>query len=420
MKYKFDIDVFGTGKLTKAMKSMSDTNEQFGMLDDHLKNTRKSLGVLSDFKTIRFLDDMEDKFVSITKQTKLLNDIGGFKGLVVSKFQEMGQIFSSLGNKGTLGSLKSIGLVFKSWVLPIALVTAAIYTLKKMWDWNVGNMQGQWTQFTTSLTNMWNKFEVQFMKFLYSYGPMFEKIIAGFLIVLKGAVWLFLGFIKVLIKFKYLVILLTSVWAAYKVQQLAVLAYTKMQAFWTGVLATKEKIATAAQFLHATALKALAVGQALYSTSLAPAIASTWAFATALWATGIPEIVLGVAALAAGFVWLYKKTDILQRSWKGWTMVGHALIKVFGTIWKVLKKVFYFAWENSPLGLALKGISKAVSWFEDDNSKAAVTGAKTGANTSNNTNNNNVTIHTTNLTDGVLGAVKAAFLPAVSAAGRVN
>lgn len=69
-----------------------------------------------------------------------------------------------------------------------------------------------------------------------------------------------------------------------------------------------QKIATyaliAAQWLYNGALKAMKMAQLLYTGSLVPAIAATWAFTTALLANPITWIVIGIMALIAGIVLL--------------------------------------------------------------------------------------------------------------------
>ncbi|MBK5274602.1 MAG: phage tail tape measure protein [Desulfuromonadales bacterium] len=59
-------------------------------------------------------------------------------------------------------------------------------------------------------------------------------------------------------------------------------------------------------------IPAVITGMGLISGAFATATAGAWGFVTALWATGIPQIIIGIVALGAGLAWLYMKFETVQ------------------------------------------------------------------------------------------------------------
>jgi len=81
----------------------------------------------------------------------------------------------------------------------------------------------------------------------------------------------------------------------------------------------------------------------LYNAAMAPAIAATWAFAAALWATGIPEIVLAISALVAVVVLIVKKWNTWGAAlavFTGPLGMVISLIQSFRRNWEMVKKAF--------------------------------------------------------------------------------
>jgi TP901 family phage tail tape measure protein len=70
------------------------------------------------------------------------------------------------------------------------------------------------------------------------------------------------------------------------------------------------------------ATKSMAIGTWLLSGGLVTATTATWAFAAALWATGIPEIVIAIAALGVGIFMLIKHFDKVKAfALKAWDAI---------------------------------------------------------------------------------------------------
>lgn len=117
-------------------------------------------------------------------------------------------------------------------------------------------------------------------------------------------------------------------------------------------------------------MKAYAIAQGLitaatwlYNTAMAPAITATWAFATALWATGIPEIILAVVALVASIYLLIKN----------WDKVSEAVINFGQAAWGWIRKAggAVLSFLLAPLQLVLSLIAKltGAKWAVDLSTK---------------------------------------------------
>jgi TP901 family phage tail tape measure protein len=87
-----------------------------------------------------------------------------------------------------------------------------------------------------------------------------------------------------------------------------------VQAALIGSCSIAMKGNTVAIWVMNAATKAMAIGNAILSTSFIGVTAATWAFVAALWATGIPAIVIGIAALGVGIYMLVKHFDVVKKA----------------------------------------------------------------------------------------------------------
>ena len=89
---------------------------------------------------------------------------------------------------------------------------------------------------------------------------------------------------------------------------------------------------------------ALGVGLSAYSAAQTVATAVTWLFSAALWSTGIPEVVLAVAALTAGIIALAKHfggfSNAVSGSWQIIKAFGKGVGGVFFGIGEMIAGIF--------------------------------------------------------------------------------
>lgn len=98
----------------------------------------------------------------------------------------------------------------------------------------------------------------------------------------------------------------------------------------------------------------------LLTAGIGAAAASAWTFAAALWATGIPEIVLAIAALIAGVVLVYRNFDKLNSILPG---LGDGLLMMLGPIGWIAELIKN--WDNLP-GIFTRmgeGIRTVYNWL---------------------------------------------------------
>jgi TP901 family phage tail tape measure protein len=87
-----------------------------------------------------------------------------------------------------------------------------------------------------------------------------------------------------------------------------------VQAALLGSCSIAMKGNTVAIWVMNAATKAMAIGNAILNASFIGVTAAVWGFVTALWATGIPAIVLGVVALGVGIYMLVKHFDVVKKA----------------------------------------------------------------------------------------------------------
>ncbi len=107
--------------------------------------------------------------------------------------------------------------------------------------------------------------------------------------------------------------------------------------------------------------------EGIYTTAKTIGTAAQWAWNAAADANPIGLIIIGVAALVAGIVWLATKTTFFQDLWSStWsaitsftTVAGAAIGGVFSGIWSYIKTVF--GW--SPIGLIVNNWGAIIGFF---------------------------------------------------------
>ena len=93
-----------------------------------------------------------------------------------------------------------------SILIPIAAIAAAVFTLKKVWDTNIGGMQTSFNRIFGRIMGLWSKFNVQFINFLQGFDGMFrnvfknvEGLFNSIIPVVSGLVNIFFDLLKVFI-----------------------------------------------------------------------------------------------------------------------------------------------------------------------------------------------------------------------------
>lgn len=129
-----------------------------------------------------------------------------------------------------------------------------------------------------------------------------------------------------------------------------------IQAALLGSASIAMKGNTVAIWVMNAATKAMAIGNAILTTSFMGVIAATWAFTSALLANPITWVVIGIAALIAGIVLLAKNWDIvtaaLGRFWNSTKEVFSKVSEAFNTFYGYLK--------NSPIQAFLLPLTIAI------------------------------------------------------------
>jgi len=104
---------------------------------------------------------------------------GGMKGM----FKNLGGVVKILG-----ASLQSLGASILAIGAPIAIIVAAVFTLKRMWENNVGDMQKYFFKMVGALKDVWGKFSVTFNQALRKLSPLFKILFAAVFMPLTNAI----------------------------------------------------------------------------------------------------------------------------------------------------------------------------------------------------------------------------------------
>jgi TP901 family phage tail tape measure protein len=161
---------------------------------------------------------------------------------------------------------------------------------------------------------------------------------------------------------------MAAVWVASKIQ--AGISAAAVAATW---VASSARVAAGliAQAAAHVATRAIVIAGAI---ATGVATAAQWLFNAALSANPIGLMVVAIAALVAGLVWFFTKTETGQKLWKTFTEVlsaGWDAIKgafsagwdavsgFLGNVWDLVKKV----WGYSPLGLIVTNWTAILDFF---------------------------------------------------------
>ncbi len=161
--------------------------------------------------------------------------------------------------------------------------------------------------------------------------------------------------------------------AVAKVQAAFMTAWTVATKVW----AAATKVAAAAQWLFNAAMDASAVAKRaafmlawtiatkIWAAATKVGAAAQWLFNAAMDANPITLIIIGIAALAAGIVWLATKTTFFQTIWRG-------LKEAFNFVWSWIKGHWplLLAILTGPVGLAVLAIVK--NWDTIKSASAAL------------------------------------------------
>ena len=100
------------------------------------------------------------------------------------------------GSLSVMASITGIGVSLSAILLPLAAIGAAAFTLKKMWDLNIGGMQTKFMQLFGSLKTAWGKFNAVFARSLQKLSPLFNVVLSPIFAQLKFLFAVFEGVFK--------------------------------------------------------------------------------------------------------------------------------------------------------------------------------------------------------------------------------
>ena len=281
---------------------------------------------------------------------------------------------------------------------PLIAIAAATYVLSRVWKENIGGIQTKWIEFMGRLKNTWARFDITVRKFLRQIGPLFNIVFSAIFEMLEG---LFNGFIvttKVFIGIfgPFLKLISNFISILNKDGQ-------KSLGIWKAI-GSVIGITIAALTGFFIIGKIITMVSMLYKGFLL--------VNAAIYANPIGAVVLGVVALIAAIVILQKKFDIFGKAVK-------LIVKAFKWIWDLVKKIFSFAIENSPLFKGINLVSKFAKKFsktEKTNADITTQAATTVANANNVSNSNqdnrsaSVVIHTQNMDTTKANNIGNAFI----------
>lgn len=185
------------------------------------------------------------------------------------------------------------------------------------------NLAAIWTYLASMSTMLLDSVRILTTSFWKAWTALKANIIVfGGLYIVMWSIYQVLQLLEPILPY------IIALWIAERLAIIAVTGATKVKVLWdiieTAWIRRKtwaETIyllwlyrGTAGIWARVTAARAVTIAMLFYTTSLAPAIAATWAFAAALWATGIPEIIIGITlligalyVLAFHFDWVKQK-----------------------------------------------------------------------------------------------------------------
>jgi len=140
-------------------------------------------------------------FATLTKDGKSLDSVfSGFFQNFSTNIATFGKNFHKAFSGGATAMLKNIPTIFSgiatsagalipvlaSIALPILGIVAAVFTLKKIWDLNIGGIQKQVFGLMGVFRDVFGKTMINFQKSLQKLGPLFKLIFTPLFTILKG------------------------------------------------------------------------------------------------------------------------------------------------------------------------------------------------------------------------------------------
>lgn len=204
--YKVGFESVGIGKTNKAIKStdkvaqstaksVNGVNKQFQAQQSIVSQLSGGVNLLgfsfnTVFDTLTALDGrMRGAGRALTEFQGGFNAVSENGG---SMLQALGGGFDNLVAGFKSGAFTIRGVLLTS-LAPIALVVAGIYTLKKVWDNNIGGIQTKFSKVVGQMKTAFGKFEVSFIKVLKKLEPFFSLLFDTIFAYIKGFGKLFSG-----------------------------------------------------------------------------------------------------------------------------------------------------------------------------------------------------------------------------------
>ena len=112
----------------------------------------------------------------------------GFFGSIMSGFGAVRAAMATgqIGLTSLIAGFGTLGAAILTALWPIALIAAAIFTLKKIWDTNMGGIQTKFNAIMGMVKTAWAKFNIFFIKTLRKLQPLFNFVFGTLFKTLKG------------------------------------------------------------------------------------------------------------------------------------------------------------------------------------------------------------------------------------------
>lgn len=202
-KTKFETE--GLDKTKSAMKSLSKESEiskqAMDKVNDASKNlTREATRLTSGINVLGFsMNTLLDTAVAFDGKTEGLGlAISGFKTKFNNSQRAGDHFFTSLqlGFEGAFKSGAKLKGILMTSLLPLALLAGAVYTLRKVWDNNIGGIQTKFQEFMGQVKQLWYEFEANFIEVLRTLEPIFTFFFSQLSVVINGLAKLLGGIFK--------------------------------------------------------------------------------------------------------------------------------------------------------------------------------------------------------------------------------
>lgn len=163
-----------------------------------------------------FIEKLSNNIKTFNDRSAAINKAGGYQKVFTQFVKNSAAGITDFGKNAKqafggifTGALKNAGSLFKLLatsaasfavalgpiLVAVGAILAIVYVLRKAWQFNIGGMQTQWFQFTGKIKDVWGRFNVDLLKTLQGFAPVFKTVFGAILSVLSG---IFRGIVNVI------------------------------------------------------------------------------------------------------------------------------------------------------------------------------------------------------------------------------